>query len=86
MNDPPTFPTLLTNTRHPYNAEGRLRNLTDSFITPVGHHYVRNHGLVPDIDPEEYTLTVAAGYGCKEKVRVATHSVKSFGATQRNSN
>ncbi|GMH86965.1 hypothetical protein TrVE_jg3486 [Triparma verrucosa] len=68
VNDPPTFPTLLTNTRHPYNAEGRLRNLTDSFITPVGHHYVRNHGLVPDIDPEEYTLTVAAGYGCKEKV------------------
>mmetsp|Transcript_9028 Transcript_9028/g.18069 ORF Transcript_9028/g.18069 Transcript_9028/m.18069 type:complete len:636 (-) Transcript_9028:82-1989(-) len=66
-NDPPTYPTLLTNTRHPYNAEGPLRKLTDDFITPVGLHYVRNHGLVPDIDPEEYTLTVT-GVGCKEKV------------------
>ena len=66
-NDPPPYDTLLTNTRYPYNAEGRLRNLADSFFTPAGQHYVRNHGLVPDIKPDEYRLTVR-GVGCEEKV------------------
>lgn len=65
-NDPPPYDTLLTNTRYPYNAEGKLRNLADSFFTPAGQHYVRNHGLVPDINPEEYRLTVR-GVGCEEK-------------------
>jgi len=66
QNDP-QFPDLLTNTQHPYNAEGRLATLTDNFITPVGKHFVRNHSAVPDIDPEEYTLTVN-GIGVKETV------------------
>ena len=29
--------------RYPYNAEARLRHLTDTWITPVGKHFVRNH-------------------------------------------
>jgi len=66
-DDPPPMPELLTNTRYPYNAEGKLRYLTDSFITPIGRHFVRNHGIVPDIDPESYTLTVT-GAGLKETV------------------
>ena len=45
--------------RYPYNAEARLRNLTDTWITPVGKHFVRNHCSVPDIEPETYRLTVA---------------------------
>merc|ERR1740130_1116641 len=65
VDDPPTYEGLLTNTRHPYNAEARLRELTDSWITPVGKHFVRNHGLVPDIDPADYELTVC-GMGVKE--------------------
>jgi len=57
-NDPKPFPNLLVNTRYPYNAEARLASLQDSWLTPVGKHFVRNHSSVPDIDPEEYLLTV----------------------------
>jgi len=52
------YPDLLTNTMHPYNAESKLRQLTDSFITPAGVHFVRNHNAVPEIDPEEYRLSI----------------------------
>lgn len=55
---PETYPELLTNTRHPFNAEGRLRDLRDSWITPIGRHFVRNHSAVPDINPEAYRLHV----------------------------
>jgi sulfite oxidase len=57
-DDPAPYPELLMNTRHPYNAEGRLSTLRDSFQTPAGRHFVRNHSSVPVIDPEEYMLTV----------------------------
>ena len=52
------YSDLLVNTLHPYNAEAKLRYLTDHFVTPIGKHFVRNHNHVPHIDPEEYTLTV----------------------------
>jgi cytochrome b involved in lipid metabolism len=52
-DDPEPYPELLTNTRHPYNAESRLRDLTDTWVTPIGRHFVRNHGAVPNIDPNE---------------------------------
>ena len=69
-NNPEPYPGLLTNTRYPYNAEGRLAGLRDSFITPAGKHFVRNHCAVPDIDPEEYTLTITGenGTGLTETV------------------
>ena len=51
-NNPEPYPDLLVNTRYPYNAEGRLRDLTDSWVTPIGKHFVRNHCHVPDIDPK----------------------------------
>ena len=57
-NNPKNYPELLTNTRYPYNAEAKLSTLTDEWITPIGRHFVRNHCAVPDIDPEEYQLTV----------------------------
>merc|ERR1719199_1827693 len=57
-NDPEPYPDLLINTRYPCNAEGRLSQLTESWQTPVGRHFVRNHSAVPVIDPEEYLLTV----------------------------
>ena len=65
--NPDPYPELLTNTRYPYNAEGQLSKLTDSFITPEGTHFVRNHSAVPDIDPEDYRLTVN-GEGVSETV------------------
>lgn len=65
VDDPPTSPELLTNTRYPYNAEGRLSKLRDNWITPIGSHFVRNHCHVPDIDPEEYELLIT-GEGVKD--------------------
>ena len=58
-NDPPPSPNLLTNTRFPYNAEGKIQQLREQWVTPVGKHFVRNHSAVPDIDPEDYTLTIS---------------------------
>jgi len=66
-NNPPTYPDLLTNTRFPYNAESKLRDLTDSWVTPIGKHFVRNHCAVPDIDEKEYTLTIE-GVGVNDTV------------------
>lgn len=57
-NNPPPYPDLLTNTRYPYNAEGRLSTLTENWQTPIGRHFVRNHSAVPDINPDDYLLTV----------------------------
>ncbi len=57
-SNPQPYPDLLTNTRYPYNAEGKLSELTESFVTPIGKHFVRNHCAVPDIDPQDYTLTI----------------------------
>ena len=64
-NDPPTYPELLTNTRYPYNAEGQLARLRDSWITPIGRHFVRNHSAVPNVKEEEYRLVVC-GAGMAE--------------------
>ena len=36
-------------------------------MTPAGKHFVRNHCAVPDIDPEQYTLTIT-GEGLTETV------------------
>ncbi len=54
----PTYPDLLVNTRYPYNAEGRLRTLTENWVTPEGKHFVRNHSAVPEINIDEYVLTI----------------------------
>ena len=66
-NEPKPYPDLLVNTKHPMNCEGKLSDRTDSFITPIGKHFVRNHNAVPDIDPKEYTLTIT-GEGITERV------------------
>jgi sulfite oxidase len=65
--NPPPYPDLLVNTLYPYNAESRLAQLRDNYITPIGKHFVRNHCAVPDIDPLEYRLTVE-GEGVTETV------------------
>merc|ERR1712048_261635 len=38
---------------------------TESWQTPYGRHFIRNHNAVPDIDPEEYLLTIC-GSGVDE--------------------
>jgi len=76
-NDPPPSPHLLVNTRYPLNAEGLLSTLADTFITPIGKHFVRNHASVPDIDPHEYTLTVS-GEGLTETTFTLDQLMRQF--------
>jgi sulfite oxidase len=44
---------------HPYNAETPPDLLRENFITPTEAFYVRNHGDVPEVDPERYRLRVS---------------------------
>ena len=45
-------------TKYPWNAEGKLSELTDNWQTPIGKHFVRNHCAVPLVDPNDYLLTI----------------------------
>lgn len=43
----------------PYNAEPTPAALAASFVTPVDTFYSRNHGPIPELDPQSWRLTVA---------------------------
>ena len=49
---------LIFRTTDPRNAEPELAKLVQSWITPVKHFYVRSHAPNPDIDVNQYTLTL----------------------------
>ena len=49
---------LIFRTTDPRNAEPELAKLVQSWITPVKHFYVRSHAPNPDIDVNQYALTV----------------------------
>ncbi len=49
---------MLVHTRVPHNAEPRLENLIDNWITPTERFYVRSHAPNPEIDSESYRLSV----------------------------
>ena len=48
---------LVVHQREPFNAETGLQSLTDP-VTPTDAFYVRGHGAVPEIDPEDWRLRV----------------------------
>jgi sulfite oxidase len=48
---------MIVHEQDPYNAETSRAGLADA-ITPMDAFYVRNHGSVPDVDPERWALTV----------------------------
>lgn len=49
---------LIFRTTDPRNAEPELAKLVKSWITPVKHFYVRSHAPNPDIDVNQYALTL----------------------------
>ena len=49
---------LLTRQETPLNAEPRLEDLVESWITPYSHFYVRGHGTMPTVAPATYKLTI----------------------------
>ncbi|KAK8018812.1 molybdopterin binding oxidoreductase [Apiospora marii] len=42
----------------PYNGESPRERLVETEITPNDTFFIRNHGGVPEIDPQEYTLDI----------------------------
>nr|DBA32909.1 TPA: hypothetical protein GDO54_000658 [Pyxicephalus adspersus] len=66
--DPPRHPILKVNSSKPFNAEPPPEILTESYITPNEIFFKRNHLPVPDINPDEFQLTVERPNGQNEKV------------------
>ena len=51
-------PQMLHLLQFPYNGEAPKRLVTAKVITPNPLHFVRNHGGIPDIDKNEWSLTL----------------------------
>jgi len=49
---------LEVHSQSPLNAEPELADLIRSRVSPVSHFYVRNHGPTPQIDADEYHLSI----------------------------
>ena len=49
---------MLVHEQSPYNAEPPPGALADRILTPLDTFYSRNHGPVPDIDPQAWRLSV----------------------------
>lgn len=60
-NDPKRSPLLKVHTKEPFNAETPPKLLVSSKITPVDLFFVRNHLPVPEVDLEDYTLSICLG-------------------------
>lgn len=52
-------PEIKTTKEYPYNAETPPGLLREHFVTPTNAFYVRNHGDVPEVDPEQYRLKIS---------------------------
>ncbi len=51
-------PDFIVHSADPLNGEPPLETLRENFITPRELFYVRNHGPIPDIDPQAFRLVV----------------------------
>lgn len=58
MPIPDTRKSLIVRSEEPFNAEPVLKDLIQSFITPYGLFYVRNHASVPSVNARTYRLNV----------------------------
>jgi sulfite oxidase len=65
-NDPERHPMLMKTIRYPFCGEAPLGLLGKDFYTPNELHYVRLHLPVPQIEPEEWKVTIM-GNGIREK-------------------
>ena len=51
-------PAMIVHEGQPFNAESPLGRLREDFLTPMDLFFSRNHGLIPEVDPDGYRLTV----------------------------
>lgn len=49
---------LIVREEEPFNAGPPVERLCEEFVTPTSLFFVRNHGSVPDIDPDRYRLSI----------------------------
>lgn len=49
---------MIVHEQDPYNAEAPPGVLADAYITPIDAFYSRNHGPIPDLDPDTWSLRV----------------------------
>ncbi|GAA1330088.1 sulfite oxidase [Pseudonocardia xinjiangensis] len=49
---------MVVHEQEPYNAEPTRSALAENVVTPVGVFYGRNHGTMPDMDPDRWRLQV----------------------------
>ncbi|KAJ1850677.1 hypothetical protein LPJ57_008051, partial [Coemansia sp. RSA 486] len=60
--------------KHPFNAEVKLDKLVEHFVTPTERHFRRNHGPIPNIDGDAWTMTVEINTR-RPSVRKSVHTV-----------
>jgi sulfite oxidase len=58
MKQSDKHPSMIVHERQPFNAETPLVRLRRSFLTPEDLFFSRNHGSIPDVDPDVYPLSV----------------------------
>ncbi|KAK3410344.1 sulfite oxidase [Eucalyptus grandis] len=57
--EPPRHPSLVINSKEPFNAEPLRTALVSSYVTPVDLFYKRNHGPIPLVDDlDSYYVTI----------------------------
>jgi sulfite oxidase len=61
---------MIVRGHEPYNAEPPAAVLASSDITPIGAFFARNHGLIPEIAPQQWRLTVG---GLVDKPLILTY-------------
>ncbi|KAJ2505130.1 hypothetical protein GGI11_007117, partial [Coemansia sp. RSA 2049] len=53
-----SLPNYIVRAKEPFNAEAKLDRLIENFVTPTENHFRRNHGPIPDIDGEEWSMSI----------------------------
>jgi sulfite oxidase len=80
-SDPPRHPGLKFHGEKPCQAEIPPAMMMDSWVTPADLWFIRNHHPVPDIDVQEFKLSLD-GLGMKE-VKLSTKELRErFPATE----
>lgn len=52
-------PEIITRSEQPLNVEPPIELLRQNFITPTELFYIRNHGSIPELDTDQYRLSIA---------------------------
>ncbi|KAJ1664521.1 hypothetical protein EV178_004034 [Coemansia sp. RSA 1646] len=73
------LPNYIVRAKEPFNAEAKLDKLIENFVTPTENHFRRNHGPIPDIAAEEWSMSIEVS--CKPMSctkTVTLHDIKSL--------